>query len=1419
MSSSFLERFASVFDFNTFNNIQNLICREIFKTNKSLVVSAPTGSGKTVIFELAIVKQLNEYATSSQKDPFIIIYIAPTKSICSQTFSEWNRKFSRFSISCLTSTGDSEFVDIQNLDSQVLLITTPEKLNSTVKTFRDLTNIWNKLKLCFIDEVHLIGEHDRGSILEALITRTKMLARPRFICASASLSNVQDIAQWLSVTEGSVTFFSFGEEFRTSPLRKVVHGYIKQKNQSIFQFEVNLNYRLPHLISTYSSNKPVLIFCTTRSGAVRTATYILKHIHLTDNSEAAIRRRCYAQNTRNIHLKDFLSNGIAYHHAGMDVEDRKLVEDAFRSGCISVLTCTSTLAMGVNLPAHLVIVKNTEQVVDGELIGYSSTQLSQMIGRAGRPQFDNEGVAVIMTTANLKAHYTKLLSECDEINSCLESHLTELLLCEIVLRTVFDFDSALNWIKNTFFYVRITRFPHFYGLPENCDKAYIDHFIQDLCIKEIKNLQNLKLVDYNSETSQINPTDLSEIIFKNNLQLDTFMKMSKLSGEESVEELLYFIANCSEMNDIRLRHCEKSLLNKISRAKGRSSLRFPIHSRVKNASLKVVCLLQAQLGQVAINDYSLKQESEKILQSALRILNGLTGLLWLYDCPLTMYSKSHKQNSDCSTIPAVAMKYPSILSALELRKSIHFRRWLNYPLINLYGSSLLTEMQIEKLIGANLITCSAIQQTESGKLENILNERPPYGRKLLEYLDSIPKYELEVEQKSGYDSTNIQLMFTITQKNNCKDCAVLLVGSAKKYLVRKWLLEYDNSEGTSVITRQMELPNDETLNPLNISLISVNYGGVDLHTKYHFISLSNKYDRLTSTPNISTEDFIQKEISIGYTELITQQCQSPTRNIDSTNGNDKLNLWPEPTSSFINNINRSNDNNNDTFLNLKLPLTPIVNKTKQSSRQNLKLQKCTMNIQSLRNQTETHYKTPYKFRWTPTNSTNEQQSPKTPLIQTSMLDYMRSKCKDSRLILPTYKQTTKVKDNSILESPNNDEPSIQKISRKRFKWDPEDKITIDTDLNQSSTFTLTPVLDGCSYTKETPAMPYLLLKDNTPDLFSIQSSFINNDFLCESCPPICDGSSKYGYLSGNSLNLESIQNQNLSLYSNINQETESRSHCPMKSDCLNNNYNINQIGDEESVKHENDQISTPQYRCNCTIFTPKANLNEHNTVSSNDLSKSNFPLKPYTVDIVNFTPRREENPTTVMTEIESDFDNTGNSTLEILEVNEKSFIKPKDFTVSKSVQNNQSRKMNECTPQLQKKITWSKDITINNEIRKKQKNQWKNENDQLLYESEKSFSVDYQLINDGWCELACLIKFSELGLLHEQIKPNSISTGTETPQPSCSKRQLEYEKDKEEKHMYNANIPNSVPTTLALKRTGIGMLDLSLTPDSYIKEE
>ncbi|XP_037938869.1 probable ATP-dependent DNA helicase HFM1 [Teleopsis dalmanni] len=96
-------------------------------------------------------------------------------------------------------------------------------------------------------------------------------------------------------------------------------------------------------------------------------------------------------------LRKYFILGIGFHHAGLTLEDRILVEDCFRNRLIMVLLCTNTLAMGVNLPAHLVVIKSTEFYCRGKLEEYSESTLLQMIGRAGRPQYDNKGVAVILT--------------------------------------------------------------------------------------------------------------------------------------------------------------------------------------------------------------------------------------------------------------------------------------------------------------------------------------------------------------------------------------------------------------------------------------------------------------------------------------------------------------------------------------------------------------------------------------------------------------------------------------------------------------------------------------------------------------------------------------------------------------------------------------------------------------------------------------------------------------------------------------------------------------------------------------------------------------------------------------------------------------------------------------------------------------
>lgn len=121
-------------------------------------------------------------------------------------------------------------------------------------------------------------------------------------------------------------------------------------------------------------------------------------MNLTENQKNIFRN--ISARLKDTKIKDLLLKGIAYHHAGLSLEDRNTIEDIFRNGMIPVLLSTSTLAMGVNLPAHLVVIKSTQCYKQGIISDYSESSILQMIGRAGRPQFDTSGVAVIMTQEN-----------------------------------------------------------------------------------------------------------------------------------------------------------------------------------------------------------------------------------------------------------------------------------------------------------------------------------------------------------------------------------------------------------------------------------------------------------------------------------------------------------------------------------------------------------------------------------------------------------------------------------------------------------------------------------------------------------------------------------------------------------------------------------------------------------------------------------------------------------------------------------------------------------------------------------------------------------------------------------------------------------------------------------------------------------
>jgi ATP-dependent DNA helicase HFM1/MER3 len=262
-------------------------------------------------------------------------------------------------------------------------------------------SIIRKIDILCIDEIHTVGE-ERGAVLEAIISRFKLMAiadgrrGPRIVAVSATIKNVDDIADWLCDSNGPAQIHNFGDSLRTVPLHRHVFGY-PMNGMNAYQFENSLSTRISWLIEKYSNGLPCLVFCSTRKSAESTANYLARTFEPRKDSNSAV----FTEKK----LDALVAKGIAFHNAGLLFEDRRTIEFMFTSGKLRVLCATSTLAVGVNLPAHMVIIKGTKQYTGNGYEEYSQIDIQQMMGRAGRPRFDTFGVAVILTTAEMKYLY------------------------------------------------------------------------------------------------------------------------------------------------------------------------------------------------------------------------------------------------------------------------------------------------------------------------------------------------------------------------------------------------------------------------------------------------------------------------------------------------------------------------------------------------------------------------------------------------------------------------------------------------------------------------------------------------------------------------------------------------------------------------------------------------------------------------------------------------------------------------------------------------------------------------------------------------------------------------------------------------------------------------------------------------------
>lgn len=275
-----------------FNSLQSAMLDLTWSSDASLAVSAPTGAGKTVLFELAILRMLQSAGSVDAAGRFLrrpasvkAVYIAPMRAIVQERLDDWSRRFGSLGLKCMEVTGDSN-VSVSDLREVDIVLTTPEKFDSVTRKNSDRGSMafFADIALLMIDEVHTLGD-DRGPALEAVVCRLKSLsrlpslqgtplARMRCLAVSATIPNVRDVGAWLGAPPQGCA--SFGDEYRATPLDITVHGYNASSND--YLFERNLKYYLFPIAARYSEGKPVLVFCASRKGAEEAAAKLAEDV-------------------------------------------------------------------------------------------------------------------------------------------------------------------------------------------------------------------------------------------------------------------------------------------------------------------------------------------------------------------------------------------------------------------------------------------------------------------------------------------------------------------------------------------------------------------------------------------------------------------------------------------------------------------------------------------------------------------------------------------------------------------------------------------------------------------------------------------------------------------------------------------------------------------------------------------------------------------------------------------------------------------------------------------------------------------------------------------------------------------------------------------------------------------------------------
>lgn len=616
------------------NRIQTECHDSAFLDDGNMLICAPTGSGKTNVAMLAMLREIGKHRDPStgriNLEEFKIIYIAPLKALVQEQVGNFGKRLESYGIRVAELTGDRQLTKQQIAETNVI-VTTPEKWDVITRKATD-TSYTNLVRLICIDEIHLLHD-DRGPVLESIVARTirrtEQTGDPvRIVGLSATLPNYRDVASFLRV-DVSKDLFHFDGTFRPCPLKQEFIGVTEKK--AIKQLKTMNDVCYTKVLEQVGQNKnQMLIFVHSRKETAKTAKYIrdkaleLDTIGQILRSDAASREilRSEAESCQNAELKDVLPYGFGIHHAGMSRADRTSVEDLFADGAIQVLVCTATLAWGVNLPAHTVIIKGTQiySPEKGSWVELSPQDVLQMLGRAGRPQYDTYGEGIIITTQAEIQYYLSLLNQQLPIESQFVSKLADNLNAEIVLGNVRTRDEGVEWLSYTYLFVRMLRSPALYQVGADYDQDEIlEQKRVDLIHSAAVVLEKASLIAYDKKSGRLQSKDLGRVASHYYITHNSMMTYNlHIQPSVSPIELFRVFALSDEFKYIPVRQDEKLELAKLL---GRVPI--PVKETIDEPQCKINVLLQAYVSRLKLEGLALMADLVYVTQSAGRILRAM----------------------------------------------------------------------------------------------------------------------------------------------------------------------------------------------------------------------------------------------------------------------------------------------------------------------------------------------------------------------------------------------------------------------------------------------------------------------------------------------------------------------------------------------------------------------------------------------------------------------------------------------------------------------------------------------------------------------------------------------------------------------------------------------------------------------------